>query len=144
MSTAVQVRSAVVLHGVASCSPAPQLVQMVQTLLLASEKLTLSTHSVGSLLPAAQLLPAGHAKHSACDVRLACVPMLPASQGIGSTLPSAQWWPSGHGKHATSPLVLTKLPAGHGVHSAMPRSGAMLPGRHRRHAVAFVCRASGL
>ena len=90
-STPVQLRSAAVVHAVASRSPAPQLMHRMQALLFwAAAKVTPSMQASGCHAPLVQALPAGHAEHSACDVMFSRAPKEPAWHGNGCTLPSAQ------------------------------------------------------
>ena len=86
----------------------------------------------------------GHASHSACELRLARLPRLPAPHGMGWTLPSTQWWPSGHASHAVWPGVRWKLPPEQGVHATLPGAAAKLPALHGWHASALAAPSDGL
>ena len=89
MSTAVQVRSAVVLHGVASCSPAPQLRHSLQLAAPRSAaNVTPATHSVRPFSPPADEKPASTSRHVRCvavDTLHGTSSYSPAPQSMHST-----------------------------------------------------------
>jgi hypothetical protein len=71
-----------------------------------------TAHSVGTVAPAAQKLPGGHAVQPAWLFRFVAVPYVPAAHGVGALACAAQKEPAVHAPHTLAPAA-EKVPSPH-------------------------------